>query len=304
MRAVDALLMQARELLGSYTAPSAPASAPASSLPSPGRWGGGAAEAATAASERLDGHQTHLRVTHTAAGAVIEHAAHISREAHTQLRAVEVAWSNDKAAIGPFANTPTGQAALLQAGQQRVQEATAVVQSAAERFHGAAEQIRTLTGQLQPGETSTLDFGGPPQSPPPQDPPHGEDRRYWLDLDKIVRVEDGELAPYGYTQIGPNLFHPRGDGGLPAPNPLDPATHPLDVADIVTRGPHELGPYGYQELAPGVFAPDPDGLTVKPPWPAPHQPVDIRDVLEVPDGQLAPRGYIEYLPGWWAPASR
>ena len=47
-----------------------------------------------------------------------------------------------------------------------------------------------------------------PLVPPPEDPPHGKDPRYWLDVSKIIHVPDGQLAPYGYKQIGPAFSTP------------------------------------------------------------------------------------------------
>lgn len=141
--------------------------------------------------------------------------------------------------------------------------------------------------------------GDLPLSPQPQDPPHGKDPRYWLDLDKVIHVGPGQLAPYGTKQIGPGLYYP--DPGLPVGGVPGAAKHPLDVADMVTTAPKGLGPNGYEQLSPGRWAPSIKGLDAAQPWPTPQQPVDIRDVIQVPAGQLAPSGYIEYLPGFWAP---
>jgi hypothetical protein len=139
-----------------------------------------------------------------------------------------------------------------------------------------------------------------PLSPPPVDPPHGKDPRYWIDVTKIIHVPPGTLAPYGTTQIGPGLFYPTGDPYNAEPPP-DPVKYPLDMSGIAQEGPGQLGPYGTTQLAPGYFAPTPSTLNLEPPWSPPQRPIDIRDIIEVPKGTLAPWGYNEYLPGWYAP---
>ena len=48
-----------------------------------------------------------------------------------------------------------------------------------------------------------------PLTPQDEDPPHGKDPRYWLDASKIIHVPEGELAPYGYMQVGPELWYSR-----------------------------------------------------------------------------------------------
>jgi len=300
MHPVDALLAQARTLLGNLTPPQLTAINSGSQPPSPTGWSGAASDAALTASEELTQQRHQLHTAHGSAATIITQAAQISRDAHTQLRTVETAWASDKAAVGPYANTPAGQAALLRAGQQRVQEATLVVQSAAERFQGAAQQIGVITEQLpQSGpakDTHALGFGPQPQSPAPNDPPHGKDPRYWIDVDQLKYVPDGKLAPYGYVQVGPNLYHPM--PGYPVGSTPPPAQLPLDAQDLVHVRPGQLGPPQTRELIPGWFTPVPvEGQTLSPP----KQPVDIRDIIQVPKGSLAPYNYFEYLPGWFAP---
>ncbi len=302
MHPVDALLENARRLLGNLTPAELTAITPTAPAHTPSTWSGQAADTALTASDQLAVQRTQLHHTHDAARTVITSAAEISRDAHTQLGAIETAWATDKAAVGPFAHTPAGQAALLQAGQLRVQEATTVVQGAAERFQSAAGELTSLTGQLPengPGssgrgeDAAPLGFGPHPKSPAPEDPPHGKDPRYWLDVDKIITVPDGKLAPYGYMQVGPNLYYPNPDyppGASPAPAKL-----PLDVDDLTRVAPGGLGPYNSRELAPGWFTP------LEPSSSAPTKPVDVRDIIQVPPGGLAPYGYVEYLPGWFAP---
>jgi uncharacterized protein YukE len=145
-----------------------------------------------------------------------------------------------------------------------------------------------------------------PLTPPPADPPHGKDPRYWIDVTKIVHVPAGQLAPYGTVQIGPGLYYPDPSSGFTYQPPPTPAKYPLDIGDIVTTAPGQLGPSGHELIADtpqgSYWAPDPSaGYQPSPPWSAPQQPIDVRDVIQVPPGQLAPWGYVEYLPGWFVP---
>ncbi|MBB3753660.1 hypothetical protein FHT44_006182 [Mycolicibacterium sp. BK634] len=138
-----------------------------------------------------------------------------------------------------------------------------------------------------------------PLAPADQQPPHGKDPRYWIDLDRIIHVPPGQVAPYGTIPIGPGLYYP--DPNVPTASAPPEAKHPLDIADITHPGAGALGPHGYQRLAPNVWAPDPtSGYQPVPSW-TPKQPIDVRDILHPPAGQLPPWGYVEYFPGWYAP---
>jgi hypothetical protein len=140
-----------------------------------------------------------------------------------------------------------------------------------------------------------------PLAPADQEPPHGKDPRYWIDLDRIIHVPPGQTAPYGTVPIGPGLYYP--DPDFPSATAPPAAKHPLDIADITHPGAGALGPHAYQQLAPGVWAPDPNsGYQPVPSW-TPQQPIDVRDIIHAPAGQLPPWGYVEYLPGWYAPGS-
>ena len=134
-----------------------------------------------------------------------------------------------------------------------------------------------------------------------EDPPFGQDRRYWLDVTKIIHVPARELAPAGTIEIGPGLYYPAPNSPYPLVPPPPAAKYPLDIGDIVTSGPGQAGPRHPPAVDSGVWVPDPDaGYQPSPPWAAPQQPIDVRDIIHVPQGQLAPRGYVEYLPEWWA----
>jgi hypothetical protein len=145
-----------------------------------------------------------------------------------------------------------------------------------------------------------------PLTPPPADPPHGKDPRYWIDVTRIIHVPDGQLAPSGTVQIGPGLYYPEPGSNFTYAPPPPPAKYPLDTGDIVSTAPGQLGPSGHELIAQtphgSYWAPDPNaGYQPAPPWTAPQQPIDARDVINVPSGQLAPWGYVEYLPEWFMP---
>jgi hypothetical protein len=205
--------------------------------------------------------------------------------------------------VAPSARTPAGERIVLTALRSQLSQASRVVQSGQRHAAGIADDVRALkypkeTGGVQPAGYDV------PLSPAPQDPPHGKDPRYWIDVTKVVHVPPGTLAPAGYKQIGPDLWYPS-DVDRQQYNvtpPPDPVKYPLDMSTLVQTSPGQLGPYGTTQLAPGYFAPTPNPLLPAPTnWPTPQRPVDIRDVIAVPAGTLAPWGYVEYLPGWWAP---
>jgi hypothetical protein len=201
-------------------------------------------------------------------------------------------------------------AAILQTQCQVIAaELRTAVRALVTTDQGVATTLTTATAGLgtavfpEPGGVAGDDIrkfsGDVSQSPGSKDLPHGKDPRYWLDLDKVIRVGPGQQAPYGTTQIGPGLYYP--DPGFPGAGPPGAAKHPLDVADVVTTAPGGLGPNGYEQISPGQWVPSTKGVGGAQPWPAPQQPIDVRDIIKVPPGQLAPAGYIQYLPGFWAP---
>jgi len=190
------------------------------------------------------------------------------------------------------AQTPAAQRTILAALRSQVARANDVVSATRQQAGDIAGQVRALN----------YGHGDPPQAPPPDDPPHGKDPRYWIDVTKIIHVPEGQKAPYGYTQIGPDLYYPYQDNSLTMHDPPSPAQYPLDISKVTTVKPGDLGPYGTSELVPGVFVPDPrQSYRPESPWGTPQQPIDVRDVIHVAPGQLAPSNYVEYLPGWWCP---
>jgi hypothetical protein len=203
------------------------------------------------------------------------------------------------------ARTPAAQRAMIAALRAELAQARSVLTSTQQQAAAAAGQIRGLgygsTHRPQrPGGLGDPPLDGPGADRP--DPPHGKDPRYWVDVTKILHVPTGELAPDGYTQIGPGLWYPYDDNKLrvhPAP---PPAKYPLDISDITAVTPGVLPPYDSTELTPGYYVPRPDPLHhPESSWGPPRMPIDVRDVIQVEPGELAPRDYVEYLPGWWAP---
>jgi hypothetical protein len=207
------------------------------------------------------------------------------------------------AQAAPAAQTPAAQRSVLAALRSQVAQADTVVKVTQQQAGDIAAQVRELNygsdGQIQ---AVGFEHAHAPQAPPPQDPAHGKDPRYWVDVTKIIHVPAGQMAPNGYTRIGPDLYYPYQDNSLTVHGAPPPAQYPLDVSQITTVKPGDLGPYGTTELAPGIFAPDPrQSYQTEPPWETPQQPIDVRDIIQVPPDQLAPWNYVEYLPGWWCP---
>lgn len=172
-----------------------------------------------------------------------------------------------------------------------------------------ADRLRDRDGDGKPDKADEVQAVSNefPLSPPDNpDPPHGKDPRYWLDASQVIHVPEGELAPYGTTQVGPNLWYPMNDSHYRVVPPPPPAEFPFDANDVVVLPSTELGPNRYTDIAEQdgsrYWIPDPAaGPVGSGSWPSPQVPIDVRDVLYVPAGELAPSGYIEYLPNWWAP---
>lgn len=229
----------------------------------------------------------------------LDRAAQITTDGARRMDAI-VAQTRSIADVAAAADTPAAQMQVLQALRAQVAQSQSVVASTQQQASESAGQVRSLsygTGDvpLTPADTPSDSSG--------EDPPHGKDPRYWLDVTKIVHVPDGELAPANSIQVGPNLWYPAPDNpGFEVPPP-PPAQYPLDLGDVRVIDPESgvLYPHGYQEIAPGIGVPYPDGFRAPTPWPTPEQPIDVRDIIEVGPGQLAPSGYVEYFPGWWVP---
>jgi hypothetical protein len=244
------------------------------------------------------------------------HAHVASAATHTQTGAQRLeaiaAQTRATAQGASTARTPAAQRTIIAALHSQLTQAADVVNTTKQQASGLASQVRAL--KYPPpaggrGDTQALGFGpgGAPQAPPSDDPPHGKDPRYWIDVTKIRYIPEGQLAPYGFMQIGPNLWAPDPHPGYDYTPPPDPVKYPLDVPDIRVIPGDKLFPPGYMQLAPpiggapAIGVPNPDGFyQPEAPW-TPKQPIDIRDIIQIPPGKLMPWGYIEYVPGWAAP---
>jgi Domain of unknown function (DUF4226) len=238
-------------------------------------------------------------------------AAAVTSAGATRLDSV-AAQTRTVSAAAPTARTAADQRAILTALRGQLQQAAQVVHTAQQQAGGVASEIRAL--QYPKGApASTGDGVSPldddkkgdtkrnPLAPPPPDPPHGQDPRYWIDVTQIIHVPEGQLAPNGTRQIGPGLWYPWTDQQQFVTPPPPPARWPIDMKDIEHLPPGQLPQVGMTPLAPGWFTPTPHGHDVPGPWPPPRAPIDIRDIVHVGEGQKAPWGYTEYAPGWWAP---
>lgn len=267
MHPVDAALHQARQLLGTVTPPDITTPSYGDQPPEPpANWAGGASEKSHTVSTELDSQRDQIRTTHHQVAAVVAQANQLVHQADTGLTSVEQAWEQDKATLAPFADTPEGQAALLQAGQLRVNEATELIHSTATQYQQTAGQLQALTSNLP------LAPQMPPQdplwpTPPPPDEPEAGMPRSTLDgihgtdsKDMPIITKPGELGPPDTS-----LF-PGGQGweeAYPGSGVWIPQEQisgklfiqPPDRPDL-------LPPYGYEEIGRA-----PDGAILY--WPEP-----------------------------------
>jgi hypothetical protein len=140
--AVDSHLQEAERLLGTGAPPTPAPPAPPGPPPAWPQWQGVAGERAQQVTSQLGDRRQELHAVHAATIARVNQAATITTDARSQLSAIRSEWERDKAAVGPYANTPEGQALLLQAGQAHVTRANGVIHDAASRFGSAAEEQR------------------------------------------------------------------------------------------------------------------------------------------------------------------
>jgi hypothetical protein len=146
---VDEVIRDARTLLGAMTPVGAmTAFAVTPPVNPPTSWDSSAGTAAGAAGANLDGQLTQLQLAHHSVTAAITEADEITRNAHSQLTAVENAWASDQAATDPGAETTEGHAGLLQSARQHINDVTAVVQAAAEQFQTVATRIAAAGAAL------------------------------------------------------------------------------------------------------------------------------------------------------------
>lgn len=173
IEAVDAVIREARTLLGSGqgTSPGAPTQPDDPANP-PG-WNGPAAAAAETTSTRLHGLRGELATAHTAAVTAMSVGPDIARNAHTGLDTIETGWQTDKAQLGPFAATPEGKVALAVAGQGRIAETQSLVFDVATQYGDAAANVNDATASLPETEQHTAKTD--PADPEHKHPKDGSD---------------------------------------------------------------------------------------------------------------------------------
>ncbi|PBA23633.1 glycoside hydrolase [Mycobacterium avium] len=173
IEAVDAVIREARTLLGSGqgAVPSAP-SQPGAPATAQG-WNGQAAGAAETTSTRLHGLRGKLTDAHTAAITAMSVGPDIARNAHNGLDTIETGWQTDKEQLGPFAGTPEGKVALALAGQGRIAETQSLVFDIATQYGDAAANVNDATANLPETEQHTAETD--PTNPDHKHPKDGSD---------------------------------------------------------------------------------------------------------------------------------
>lgn len=88
-------------------------------------------------------------------------------------------------------------------------------------------------------------------TPPP--PP----AKYPLDMNDILQVPKGQLAPWGTKELSPGFFSPSPSSHDVADPPWSAPEMPIDIREVIEVPEGQLAPPGYKEYLPGWFAPDP-----------------------------------------------
>ncbi|MBE5477735.1 hypothetical protein E3G68_005068 [Mycobacteroides abscessus] len=173
VEAVDAVIREARTLLGSGhgAVPSAPTQSGAPATPH--GWNGEAAGAAESTSTRLHGLRGKLSDAHTAAITAMSVGPDIARNAHNGLDSIETGWQTDKEQLGPFAGTPEGNLAIALAGQGRIAETQSLVFDIATQYGDAAANVDDATANLP--QTEEHAPGTDPADPEHKHPKDGSD---------------------------------------------------------------------------------------------------------------------------------
>lgn len=122
---------------------------------------------------------------------------------------IENAWHSDKLALGPFSNTPQGQAALLQAGIQRVSETQSLVFGVTTRFGDLATNVGDAITELP----TPLDAETSKDTPADADEDSGADE----DSSQTAQNEESNAL-----------------GGLPGDEPSTFPSSATDAAPITT----------------------------------------------------------------------
>jgi hypothetical protein len=151
MQSVESLLQQARDLLGTgHTAPNITFHTSARPLADkhPPSWEDASSTNAAAATTQLDTYSNRIQTAHKATNTALATASQISQQAHTRLNEVEAAWQQHKDHLSPIADPAQGKAALLQAAQQCVADATQIIEHTATEYQQLAHQVRSATANL------------------------------------------------------------------------------------------------------------------------------------------------------------
>lgn len=215
--AVDAGLRAMEATLGTTAPPVlAPLSPP---MPTPliSGWEGPASRAALSRSQDLEDTRRELYQAHPAVEAAMGTAVKVITDARTSMRGVWSEWQRDKAAVAPFWPHPEAQAALVAAGQLRLNEARQIITQAADQLNVIAATVRQRSAALPMGTTASTAI--PPSSH------HGQ-----AQADDSVRLVDYRRAPI--PAPGPDsgtggASDPAATLGLP---PYKPASLPNDEA--------------------------------------------------------------------------
>jgi cell wall-associated NlpC family hydrolase len=199
--AVDTVIRQARTLLGADPPASPPKPAEPSPLPHPDGWQGTAADHAAATSTGLHQLQGQLTTAQIRTVTALATGTEISRTGHAGLDVIETGWQDDKAALGPFADTTEGQVALTNAGTQRIAETQALVTDIANQYGAAADDVNAATSDLPPTD--------PEAAPAPQDGSPEPDEDNATDTD----LPDQPGDPFATTAPQPTTVAPPQAGG-------------------------------------------------------------------------------------------
>lgn len=153
MHPVDAILQQARQLLGTGLAVEAPAATFGGDVSGDqlSGWEGQAGEGVVAEQAAIEGSRERLRAAYGSAAQVIAMVNQHGEQARRDLAAVEQGWQHDKESADTGVDVPEGPAGILQAAQRRIDEAAGIVERTAALYQQAAQQIRTAVGDLPGG---------------------------------------------------------------------------------------------------------------------------------------------------------
>lgn len=148
MHPVDALLHDARQLLGDHTPTALPTLAIPQPPTPPAGWTSEAADNAQAAGDTLHRNLTRIADLHATARALIDEASDTVLSARTQLQGIEHQWAADQASATADATNPDGASALLSAARDHTTTITELVRATAEHFHASAQKLAAITKHL------------------------------------------------------------------------------------------------------------------------------------------------------------